>query len=91
MRTNANNFLIRSFIFLTIVDDFSRFTWIFLMTNKSEARPLIYQLFSYIETQFSTKTECIRSDQGQEYKMLEVYADIGILHCIFHSPAKQCG
>lgn len=45
MRTNVNNFLIRSFIFLTIVDDFSRFTWIFLMTNKSEARPLIINYF----------------------------------------------
>ena len=34
--------------FLTIVDDYTRFTWIFLMKHKDEAQPLIKRFFSYV-------------------------------------------
>lgn len=38
--------------FLTIIDDFNRSIWVFLMKSKSEARPLLLNFTSYIETQF---------------------------------------
>lgn len=36
--------------FLTLVDDFSRFTWVILMKHKSETRGHIVNFLSYIET-----------------------------------------
>lgn len=36
--------------FLTIVDDFTRYTWIFLMTHKSETRLHIKNLITYCQT-----------------------------------------
>ena len=35
--------------FLTIVDDFSRFTWIFLMRHKNEAQTLLKQFFTFVQ------------------------------------------
>ena len=40
--------------FLTIVDDFTRFTWIFLMRQKDEAQSLLKKFFSFVQTQFES-------------------------------------
>lgn len=48
--------------FLTIVDDFTRCTWLFLMIQKSEARQHIVNFYAMVKTQFSTNVKCIRSD-----------------------------
>jgi hypothetical protein len=66
--------------FLTLVDDYSRFTWVILMKNKSETRGHIVNFLSYIETQFSTKLKCLRSDNGIEFLMHDFYNSKGILH-----------
>lgn len=36
--------------FLTVVDDFSRFTWIILMKSKAETRPNVFNFIQLIET-----------------------------------------
>ncbi|XP_038678417.1 uncharacterized protein LOC119979866 [Tripterygium wilfordii] len=41
--------------FLTIVDDFSRTTWIYLMHTKTETRFFIQQFCNYVETHSDTK------------------------------------
>lgn len=66
--------------FLTIVDDFSRYTWIFPMTNKSETRQHIHNFITYCKTQFSCTIKMIRSDNGQEFLMEPYYNSLGILH-----------
>jgi len=40
--------------FLTIVDDFSRYTWIFLMLNKFDVRANVIRFISYVQNQFKT-------------------------------------
>ncbi|XP_075648676.1 uncharacterized protein LOC142619463 [Castanea sativa] len=40
--------------FLTIVDDATRSTWIYLMKSKSETRPLLISFYKMISTQFHT-------------------------------------
>jgi len=50
--------------FLTIVDDFLRHTWIFLLKTKSEVHCCIKSFITLVETQFSTIVKCIRFDQG---------------------------
>lgn len=43
--------------FLTLVDDYSRFTWIHLMKNKSEVMTLIKGFYNLVHTQFGV---CIK-------------------------------
>ncbi|XP_061373503.1 uncharacterized protein LOC133315841 [Gastrolobium bilobum] len=55
--------------FLTLVDDFSKFTWVILMKTKSEVRTNIQNFVAYIETQFNTNLKTFRSDNGLEFIM----------------------
>jgi hypothetical protein len=66
--------------FLTIVDDKSRFTWIFFMKLKSETSHLIKSFVSLIQTQFNTTIKCIRSDNGTEFLLRDFYRQTGIVH-----------
>ncbi|KAL4348122.1 hypothetical protein GQ457_17G021140 [Hibiscus cannabinus] len=72
--------------FLTIVDDKSRFVWIFPMNQKSEVRVLIADFCQMIETQFSRKVKCIRSDNARELDMDSIFKSKGIVHqnsCVY--------
>ncbi|KAL6126662.1 hypothetical protein ACLB2K_074708 [Fragaria x ananassa] len=66
--------------FLTIVDDYSRASWIFLMHAKSEARSLLQNFIILVENQFETKVKTVRSDNGPEFNCKDFYAQRGILH-----------
>ncbi|KAK2391726.1 putative mitochondrial protein [Trifolium repens] len=59
--------------FLTLVDDYSRFTWIVLMKLKSETRKHLSTFIAFIENQFSTSLKCLRSDNGPEFLMHDVF------------------
>uniref|UniRef100_A0A2N9F6B3 Integrase catalytic domain-containing protein n=1 Tax=Fagus sylvatica TaxID=28930 RepID=A0A2N9F6B3_FAGSY len=64
--------------FLTLVDDCSRTTWLYLMKLKSEARPLLESFITMIKTQFGHQIKIIRSDNGQEFHMPSFYASLGM-------------
>ncbi|MCH81484.1 retrovirus-related Pol polyprotein from transposon TNT 1-94 [Trifolium medium] len=66
--------------FLTIVDDKSRFTWLYLMKLKSETSALIQSFHAMIKTQFNANIKCIRSDNGKEFLLKDFYAANGIVH-----------
>ena len=66
--------------FLTIVDDCTRCTWVFLMKQKSKTVSLIQSFFNLIKTQFSITIKKIRSDNGLEFQMPSFYAQHGTLH-----------
>jgi len=53
--------------FLTIVEDLSRGTWIYLIKNKSMAIKCIEKFYKMVKTQFKTKIKTIRSDNGGEF------------------------
>lgn len=68
--------------FLTIVDDYSRCTWVYLMKHKSETFTLLIHFFNHINRQFNThisrlnsgsgdvflpQLQTIRSDNGSEF------------------------
>nr|XP_009774503.1 PREDICTED: uncharacterized protein LOC104224521 [Nicotiana sylvestris] len=52
--------------FLTIVDDFSRGTWTYLLTNKSNAFTILKGFLAMVERQFNSKVKTIRSDNAFE-------------------------
>ena len=66
--------------FLTIVDDFSRCTWIYLLKAKSKTQVLLPQFYAYVETQFNKKIKCIRTDNGTEFLLKEFFKSKGIIH-----------
>jgi transposase InsO family protein len=51
---------------LVIVDDFSRFTWVYFLQNKSETQGTLKRFLR------KPKVKKIRSDNGSEFKNLQV-------------------
>ena len=54
-------------IFLTIVDDYNRATWVYLMVNKSDALDVLKVFLKFVELQFDAKVKCVRSDNALEF------------------------
>ena len=54
--------------FIIFVDDFSRYTWIYLFKNRSELYHIYHDFSKMIETRFSKPIKVFRSDNAQEYK-----------------------
>jgi hypothetical protein len=69
-----------SHYFLTIVDDFSRYTWIYLLHSKSQTSHIIQSFYSLVLTQFKVKIKTIRSDNGNEFIMHDFFNSHGIVH-----------
>ena len=65
---------------LTLVDDCTRTTWIYLMKAKSDTRSLLISFITMLQTQFHTMLKQIRSDNGPEFHLPEFYASKGIIH-----------
>ncbi|CAL1404860.1 unnamed protein product [Linum trigynum] len=66
--------------FMTVVDDHSRSTWLFLMSSKSEARGFLQSFCAMVQTQFDKTIRVVRSDQGQEFNMPDFYNQHGMIH-----------
>lgn len=52
--------------FLTIVDDCSRATWIYLLKSKSDVLRVFTEFITMVETQFDRKVKRVRSDNAPE-------------------------
>jgi transposase InsO family protein len=53
--------------FVTFIDDYSRFTWIYFLRAKSEVFSMFKKFLTYVETQFHANIQIFRSDSGGEY------------------------
>ncbi|XP_050877608.1 uncharacterized protein LOC127081390 [Lathyrus oleraceus] len=53
--------------FVTFIDDYSRFTWIYFLRSKSEVFSMFQKFLTYVETQFQASVKIFRSDSGGEY------------------------
>lgn len=66
---------------MNIIDDYTRFTKIYLLQNKSEAAKMIESYVREVETKYDKKPQVIRSDNGGEYTghaLMEFYRKEGI-------------
>jgi len=66
--------------FLTVVDDFSRFTWIYLLKTKAEVKTVLPNFILLIRNQFLVKLKKLRSDNGREFFLTDFFATHGIFH-----------
>jgi len=53
--------------YLTIVDDYTRCTWLFLINHKSETQHLLESFITFAQNQFQTSIKTIRVDNGLEF------------------------
>ena len=53
--------------YIIFVDDYSRFTWLFLLKHKTEVLSVFKHFKSMVETQFNSKLKILRTDTGSEY------------------------
>ncbi|KAJ9555731.1 hypothetical protein OSB04_010345 [Centaurea solstitialis] len=70
--------------FLTIVDDYSRFTWVYMLKHKSKVTMLIPQFYAMIQTQFGKGIRSVRSDNAKEFDFSQFFANKGVI------PQKSC-
>ncbi|KAL0548477.1 hypothetical protein IC582_012930 [Cucumis melo] len=69
--------------FITFIDDHTRLTWVYLITDKSEVSSIFQNFYHTIKTQFHTKIAIFRSDNGrgfQNHNLSEFLASKGIVH-----------
>ncbi|KAL0536842.1 hypothetical protein IC582_025805 [Cucumis melo] len=69
--------------FVTFIDDHTRLTWVYLITDKSEVPSIFQNFYHVIKTQFHTKIAILRSDNGREFQnhnLSEFLASKGIVH-----------
>jgi hypothetical protein len=52
---------------LIIVDDFSRFTWVFFLQDKSETQGIVKKFIGRAQNEYELKIKNIRSDNGLEF------------------------
>lgn len=69
--------------FLTIVDDFSRFIWVYLLRAKSDVLKIFPEFFALIQTQFATPIKSVRSDNALELSFSDFFQAKGIVS--YHS------
>ena len=69
--------------FLTLVDDFSRMVWIYLLQLKSEFLQSFKAFYAYAEAQFGKSIKILRTDNALEFQdhyCKLFYAQQGIVH-----------
>ena len=72
--------------FLTIVDDATRATWVYLMKTKSAVLSLIISFHAMITTQFNVKIKQIRTDNALEFNMPNFFSSNVIINqqtCVY--------
>ncbi|XP_070024934.1 uncharacterized protein [Nicotiana sylvestris] len=70
----------KKYYFVTLVDDFSRYTWACLLHSKCEVIVVLRDFFSLIKNQFGTCVKILRSDNGIEFfnsKCNELLSSVG--------------
>lgn len=75
--------------FLTLVEDKSRTTWIYLLSDKSTVTNLLIELITLIQTQFHVTLKALRTDNGTEFVnaiLSKKLSSLGIVHqtsCVY--------
>jgi hypothetical protein len=70
--------------YISFIDDFSKFSWLYLMHGCSEAPHIFLQFQTHVECLLGTKIKCVQSDWGGEYKKIHntFFRSLGIAHRI---------
>jgi hypothetical protein len=56
--------------YINFIDDFSKFSWIYLMHDRTEAPRIFLQFQSHVERLLNNKIKCVQSNWGGEYQKI---------------------
>ncbi|GJV26964.1 putative reverse transcriptase domain-containing protein [Tanacetum coccineum] len=68
---------------LVIVDDYSRYTWVYFLRTKDEAPNMIIDFVNQVQRNLKASNLTIQTDNGSEFKndkLRSFYATLGIVH-----------
>lgn len=69
--------------YLLVIDDYTRYSWLFPLHYKSEVKHAIANFKAYVSTQFHTIIQTVRSDNGGEFVnhfLLHLFLINGVIH-----------
>jgi transposase InsO family protein len=69
--------------FVTFIDEFSQYIWIYFVRHKSDVKTVFLTFYNLVETQFSAKIKKLKPNNGGEYvnKEMTAFLEIkGIIH-----------
>ncbi|KAI3500537.1 hypothetical protein L1887_36359 [Cichorium endivia] len=75
--------------FLTVVDDYTRAVWVYLLKSKDEVFDNLVVFFNMLKLQFSKNVKVFRTDNGSEFvnsKVKSFFEKEGVLHqttCVY--------
>jgi histone deacetylase 1/2 len=76
--------------YVSFIDDFSKFTWIYLLKNKSDVFQKFRDFQQHVERLFDRKILAFQSDWGGEYHKLNSFLNcVGIAHHVSCPHAHQ--
>ena len=53
---------------LVIVDDYSRYTWVFFLNDKADTCDILKNFLTRAENEFDLKMKKVRSDNGSKFR-----------------------
>jgi len=59
--------------YVSFINDFSKFTWIYLIKHKSEVFQKFHDFQNLVERQFNRKILALQTDWGGEYEKLKSF------------------
>ena len=78
---------------VTFIDEHTRLTWVFLVSDKSEVTSVFRDFYHTVETQFNTKIAILRCDSGRKFQnhtlnefVFQSHCSLKFLH--LHWPTK---
>lgn len=66
--------------FLTIFDDYTRVTWLYLLKNKAEVLHVFPYFLKMIENQYKARVKDVRSDNAHELMFVDLFKAKWIIH-----------
>jgi histone deacetylase 1/2 len=76
--------------YVSFIDDFSKFTWIYLLKKRSDVYQVFLNFQQYVERKFDKKIVTMQTDWGGEYEKLNgFFQKVGITHHISCPRAHQ--
>jgi histone deacetylase 1/2 len=69
--------------YVSFIDDYSKFTWIYLLKKKSDVFQKFHDFQHLVERQFNRKIVAMQTDWGGEYQKLNsFFQKVGISHLV---------
>ncbi|PON32720.1 LOW QUALITY PROTEIN: Ribonuclease H-like domain containing protein [Parasponia andersonii] len=75
--------------FVTLIDDYSRFTWIFLLKDKSDVASTIPKFFNMVTTQFNVCIKSFRSDNVRELYFTQFFNEKSTTSILLCGPKQN--